>query len=72
MCDFPPPFLSTGVSFHYRVLGLLDSMLHAGLTEDLISALGVITSNMPMHKEAVHRRLLREIVKVLEDVLAGE
>lgn len=46
-------------------------MLHAGLTEDLIEALGVITSNMPMHKEEVHRRLLAEIVKVLEEVLLG-
>lgn len=61
-----------GVSFHYRVLGLLDAMLHSGLTEDLIGALSVITSNMPMHKELVHRRLLAEIVKVLEEVLMGK
>jgi hypothetical protein len=60
-----------GVSFHYRVLGLLGAMLGAGLTEDLIAALGVITSNMPMHKEVVHTRLLAEIVKVLEEILQG-
>jgi tetratricopeptide (TPR) repeat protein len=54
-----------GVSFHYRVLGLLDAMLQAGLTEELIEALAVIASNMPMHKEVVHQRLLTEIVKVL-------
>jgi hypothetical protein len=60
-----------GVSFHYRVLGLLDAMLHAGLTEELIEALAVIASNMPMHKEVVHQRLLEEIVKVLGGVRLG-
>ena len=46
-------------------------MLYGGLTEDLIESLSVITTNMPMHKEVVHRRLLSEIVKVLEEALSG-
>lgn len=57
-----------GLSFHYRVLSLLDAMLQAGLTEELIEALAVIASNMPMHKEVVHQRLLGEIIKVLGGV----
>ena len=60
-----------GVSFHYRVLNLLDAMLQAGLTQELIEALAVIASNMPMHKEIVHQRLLGEIVKVLGVTLDG-
>lgn len=60
--DIPPEALKCvsdmvcglGLSFHYRVLGLLDSMLQAGLTQELIEALAVIAENMPMHKEVVH------------------
>lgn len=74
--DIPPEALKCvsdmvcglGLSFHYRVLGLLDAMLQAGLTQELIEALAVIAENMPMHKEVVHQRLLGEIIKVLGGV----
>lgn len=74
--DIPPEALlcvsdmvyGLGVSFHFRVLDLLDAMLQSGLTQELIEALSVIALNMPMHKDIVHRRLLEEI----KNVLAGK
>lgn len=46
-------------------------MLLGGLTPDLIDALAVIADSMPAHKEAVHQRLLGEIMFVLSGVAYG-
>lgn len=54
-----------GTPFHVRVVGLLDTMLQAGLTQELIETLSVISTNLPGQKGPVQERLLEEVTKVL-------
>lgn len=71
--DIPPEALlcvadmirGLGTPFHLRVVGLLDTMLQSGLTQELIETLSVISTNLPGQKGPVQQRLLEEVTKVL-------
>jgi hypothetical protein len=54
-----------GTPFHLHVVGLLDTMLQSGLTQELIETLSVISTNLPGQKGPVQERLLEEVTKVL-------